>query len=110
MASVERLVAGISYCLSETAKKDGNSCLPLDALKNRAEKLLSCTDEKYQEAFEKAIIKREIVIREYEGTSYAYLAYLDSAERYTARITSYNVCYTKLLRIFLLPDGRLQCL
>jgi len=84
MSSIERLSAGISYCLSETAKKDGNSCLPVDELKNRAKSLLNCTDEKCSEAFEKAIIKREIVIRNYENCEYAYLTYLDGAERMVA--------------------------
>ena len=84
MSSIERLIAGISYCLSETAKKDGNSCLPVDELKSRAKELLNCSDEKCSEAFEKAVIKREIVIRNYGNSVYAYLAYLDSAERIVA--------------------------
>ena len=84
MSSIERLAAGISYCLSETSKKDGNSCLPVGELKNKAKHLLNCTDEKYYEAFEKAVVKREIVIRNYDEKEYAYLPYLDSAERAVA--------------------------
>lgn len=84
MSSIERLVAGISFCLNETAKKDGNTCLPVDMLKSKARDLLNCTKEKYQEAFQKAVIKRDIVIREYDQRKYAYLAYLDSAERQVA--------------------------
>ena len=84
MSSVERLVAGIGFCLSETAKKDGNSCLPVDILRSKAMSLLECNSEKYDEAHQKAIINREMVIRYYDETEYAYLAYLDSAERHAA--------------------------
>ena len=84
MSSVERLVAGISFCLNETSKKDGNTCLPVDMLKNKAMNLLNCSEDRFEEAYEKAIINRDIVIRKYKDTDYAYLAYLDSAERQVA--------------------------
>ena len=84
MSSIERLVAGISFCLNESAKKDVNTCLPKDILKSKSLSLLNCPKKKYDEAYEKAIIRREIVVRNYDNTDYVYLAYLDSAERLVA--------------------------
>lgn len=84
MASIERLVAGISFTLNESAKKDGNTCLPSDSLKTKAIEILNCSEDRYTEAYEKAIVKRDIVVREYENKEYVYVPYLDSAERQTA--------------------------
>lgn len=84
MSSIERLVAGISYCLSESAKKDGNSCLPVDILKKQSIKLLNCSEENYDAAFTKTIVNRDLVLRKYCDEEYVYLAYLDSAERQVA--------------------------
>lgn len=84
MSSIERLVAGISFTLNESAKKDGNTCLPSDLLKTNAIEILNCSKDRYIEAFEKAIVKRDIVVREYDNSEYVYLPYLDSAERQVA--------------------------
>jgi len=108
MSSTERLVAGISFCLNESAKKDGNTCLPSDDLKAKAMEILSCNNDRYTQAHEKAVVKREIVVREYGDAEYVYLPYLDSAERQVAgkiaqltanKIHTHNIDFDNAKRI-----------
>ena len=82
--SEHRMQYGIRYVLEEAAASAGHTCLPVQELLNRASEVLRCPPQALERHMQALLIRRDLVMSEREGQSYAYLSAMYYAEVETA--------------------------
>ena len=82
--SEHRMQYGIKYVLDDAAASAGHTCLPVQELLNRASEVLRCTPQALERHMQALLIRRDLVLSEQDGQSYAYLSSMYYAEVETA--------------------------
>ncbi len=82
--SEHRMQYGIKYVLDEAAASAGHICLPVPELLSRASEVLRCSPDALERHLQALLIRRDLVLSEQEGRSYAYLSSMYYAEVETA--------------------------
>ena len=82
--SDHRMQYGIRYILEDAAAAAGHTCMPAEEVLNRASELLRCTPASLERHMQALLLRRDLILSEFEGRSYAFLSSLYYAEVETA--------------------------
>ncbi len=84
MNSPARILAGINYTLNYNATTNGHTCLPYDKLVSAAANVLDIAEDSIISLLPEFIDREQIVISEFNGTSYVMTVDVAESERYIA--------------------------
>ena len=82
--SEHRMQYGIKYVLEDAAAASGHTCLPVETLMAQAADVLRTSPQALERHFQALLIRRELLLNEREGRSFAYLSVMYYAEVETA--------------------------